>query len=277
MEKDKQGRLFCVLTLCSVIHLQAHINLNVDKNFSHWEPYAKRHRDPFVCSIIKDIGLVVRNLFDWDSYKIVATSFPLLAAARMADDKLQNHFYDGRHHKNIHQLPDWTHEAADLCIYVPVGALSSLLIVGPTHDMRTAGRAFIAGLPFVWLGKDVIKQCKTDINYRPWNEHFSRHHRSYGGFPSGHMAASMYMTLFWGMRYGCKFGVPLGLCSACIGITYLTGNRHYLSQLVGGAAWGALWAYAACKVVDHDLEKDYQFNFGFNQQGGVEMQVHCRF
>ena len=115
------------------------------------------------------------------------------------------------------QLPHWTHVVADFCIYVPVAALGSLMIVGPTHDMRTAGRVFLAGIPFVWLGKDVIKQCKTDINWRPWNEHYSCHKRAYGGFPSGHMAASMYMTLFFGMRYGRKFSIPLGIASAFIG------------------------------------------------------------
>ena len=91
------------------------------------------------------------------------------------------------------------------------------------------------------------------------------------------MAASVYMAVFFGHRYGLKFSVPLGLCSAFIGVTYLSSNRHYLSQLVGGAAWGALWAYAATKNVDHDLEKDYQFNLSLNKQGGPELKLSCRF
>jgi hypothetical protein len=277
MGKDRQKYLFFILYLSMCSGLNANYELKMPDTHGHWESYACKHRDSFIGSCVKDMGLIVKNIFDWDSYKIIAVSFPLLAVGRMTDDALQKHFYDPRHHKNVHQMPKWTQKAADLCIFVPVGALSSLLIAGPTHDMRTAGRVFAAGLPFVWLGKDVIKQCKTDMNLRPWNEHFSCHHRSYGGFPSGHMAASMYMTLFWGLRYGAKFAVPLGICSACIGIAYVTGNRHYLSQLVGGAAWGALWAYAARKVVDRDLEKDYRFNLNLNQQGGVEFGVEYRF
>jgi membrane-associated phospholipid phosphatase len=277
MGKDKQKCLFLILCLGIRANFYAACELKVHDIRTCWEPYACKHRDAFICSFVKDMGLIVKNIFDWDSYKIAIASFPFVVAGRMIDDKLQCHFYDRHHHKNIHQLPDWTQKAADLCIYVPVATLSSLLIAAPTHDMRTAGRAFVAGLPFVWLGKDVIKQCKVDINLRPWNEHFSRYHRSYGGFPSGHMAASMYMTLFWGLRYGPKCAIPLGLLSVGIGVTYLTGNRHYLSQLIGGAAWGALWAYAARKVVDHDLKKDYQFNLGLNAQGNVELGVSYKF
>ena len=277
MVNDKRIYLLIVWFVCSNYNLEASPTLNVDCSFSHWQPYAAQHRDPFFVSVVKDMGLVVKNVFDWDSFKIVTTAFPLFAATRMFDEPLQNCFYDAHHHKNIHQLPHWTHVVADFCIYVPVAALGSLMIVGPTHDMRTAGRVFLAGIPFVWLGKDVIKQCKTDINLRPWNEHYSCHKRAYGGFPSGHMAASMYMTLFFGMRYGRKFSIPLGIASAFIGATYLSGNRHYLSQLVGGAAWGALWAYSARKVVDHDLEKDYQFNLGLSKHGGPQIEIACRF
>lgn len=246
-------------------------------NTFEWQPYATKHRDPFFVSIVKDMGLTVKNLFDWDSYKIVATMFPLVLAGRMADENIQCNFYDPCCHKNIHQLPRWTYKAADYAIYLPVAGLGSLLFLGPTHDMRTAGRVFVAGIPFVWVGKDIIKKCKTDINKRPWNEHFSRDHRNYGGFPSGHMAASMYMTLYWGLRYGHRFAIPLGICSAFIGVTYLTSNRHYLSQLVGGAAWGALWAYASSKVVDHDLKKDYEFNLRLNAHGAPEIEVACTF
>ena len=277
MGGDKEIFLLVVLSVLSICNLKGSPIFTVDGSFSHWQPYATKHRDPFIISLVKDMGLVVKNVFDWDSFKIVSISFPFFAMGCMVDDKLQNCFYDRHHHKNICQLPHWTHTVADFCIYVPVAALASLLVAGPTHDLRTAGRVFIAGLPFVWLGKDVIKQCKCDINLRPWNEHYSSHHRSYGGFPSGHMAASVYMAVFFGHRYGLKFSVPLGLCSAFIGVTYLSSNRHYLSQLVGGAAWGALWAYAATKNVDHDLEKDYQFNLSLNKQGGPELKLSCRF
>jgi hypothetical protein len=277
MSKSHVGCLLGISLLIAGGSVHATPTFEYPCPYNHWQPYAERHRDPFIGSIVKDMGLIVKNIFDWDTFKIVATSFPFLAMSRVVDEKLQNCFYDKRHHKNIRQLPDWTHKVADFFIYVPVGALSSLLIVGPTHDMRTAGRVFVAGLPFVWLGKDLIKQCKADINLRPWNEHYSCHHRAYGGFPSGHMAASIYMALFFGLRYGAKFAVPLGVCSACIGATYLSSNRHYLSQLVAGVAWGTLWAYAARKAVDHDLEKDYQFNFGINSQGRLEMQVAYRF
>lgn len=279
MNKKKISYFITLYIFVSINNLAGSFPLKVDysNHFTHWQPYAPKHRDPFFVSFVKDMGLIVKNLFDFDSFKIISTTFPFFAAGCIVDDTLQNCFYDKSYHKNIHQLPSWTHNIADFCIYIPVAALGSLFVLGPSHDMRTAGRIFIAGLPFVWLGKDVIKQCKTDINLRPWNEHYSSSHRSYGGFPSGHMAASVYMTLFFGLRYGHAFSIPLGICSAFIGATYLSGNRHYLSQLIGGAAWGALWAYAARKVVDHDIEKDYQFNLGLNNLGHPELTVSCRF
>jgi membrane-associated phospholipid phosphatase len=228
-------------------------------------------------SVVKDVGLTLKSLIDWDSYKIVAAAFPLVVASRMADECIQYNFYDPRRHKNIRQLPGWMYKAADYAIYVPLACLGSLLFLAPTHDMRTSGRVFLTGITFVWLGKDIIKKCKIDINRRPWHERFSRYCRDYGGFPSGHMSASVYMALFWGLRYGYRFSVPLGLCSAWIGVAYLIGNRHYLSQLVGGAAWGALWAYASSKVADHNIARDYEFAMHLNAHGAPEIEFSYNF
>ena len=154
-------------------------------------------------------------------------------------------------------------------IGVPIVLLGTQAFLSRDCELATTARMVLLGMPFVTFGKDLIKKMRFQASLRPWNENYSCEERCSGGFPSGHMAEATYTALLFGLRYGPKYAIPLGLIAGAIGVTFLTCNRHYLSQLVAGAGFGALYAFAAQKVVDDYLPDDFKISVAYNQQRGV--------
>ncbi len=204
---------------------------------------------------LKDVFILNKNLFTWSSFKVIATTFPIFIGARMLDERLQSCFYDASCHKNINQFPDWCHTVAKVSIGVPIVFLGSDVFFSKDPDKQYTAQILLVGMPFVIWTKTLIKKIEFDACKRPWNEHFSCEERSNGGFPSGHMAQAFYMTMLYGMRYGPAYAAPLGALSAFIGVTFISCNRHYISQLIAGAAFGTLYALAASKLVDMKMTK----------------------
>lgn len=208
----------------------------------------------FFGEIIVDAVMLNVKLFSMQSVHIITGFTPLYLGSRMADERIQNNFYDYAYHKNIYQLPQKCHNIAHYGVGVPMVFLSGLAFWGWNEDLRMTARIFAIGLPFVHSGKDIIKKLRFKSCLRPWHEQFDRKHRSSGGFPSGHMANVVYMATLFGMRHGAAWGIPLGLFASFVFVDFLNCNRHYLSQLVAGSALGILFAYAANTVIDQKLE-----------------------
>ncbi len=226
---------------------------------------------------IQDMFYINLNLISWDSIKILCAAFPFYAAARMIDDAVQNCFYYRLHHKNINQPPDWCHDVAEWSIGVPIVLLGQNAFFSNDLDLRTTSRIFLLGMPFVIWSKDLIKNFEFDGCYRPWNEHFSCKKRTSGGFPSGHMAQATFAAVLYGMRFGPKYAVPLGALAAFVGTAFVVCNRHYISQIVAGAAFGAAYAVAANKVVSDRLAQDLKFNCSINRKGTVKAGLSYAF
>lgn len=195
------------------------------------------------------------NLISWDTFKVVASIFPFYVATRMGDEKLQRCFYDECCHKNKTQLPHWCHDLACYSLAIPIIYFGTRPFLSYDIELQEAGRIFLLGMPIVIFSKDIIKQFDFDACLRPWNEKFSRHKRAGGGFPSGHMAEAAYIAVLFGMRFGPKYAIPLGLMAAFIGVTFLNCNRHYASQLIAGVGFGALYAIAANKLIDTKINE----------------------
>lgn len=208
----------------------------------------------FFGEIVVDAVMLNVKLFSMQSVHIITGFVPFYLAGRMADERLQNNFYDRGCHKNIYQLPQKCHDVAHYGIGIPMVFLSSLALWGWNEDLRTTARIFAIGLPLVHSGKDIIKQLRFKSCLRPWHERFDKKQRSSGGFPSGHMANVVYMTALFGMRHGLAWGIPLGLFATFVFVDFINCNRHYLSQLVAGGCLGLLFAYAANAVINQKLE-----------------------
>ncbi len=234
-----------------------------------------------VTDLIRDVLILNKNLIAWDSFKVIAATFPLYVGSRLIDHNLQNCFYERKNHKNIHQLHPWCRVIAKNCLALPIVFLGSGAFWSKNDDFRETGRAFLLGVPFVIFGKNGIKQCEFDACKRPWNEYFSRTKQAFGGFPSGHMALITYATALYGMRFGPKLGVPLGALSLFLAGAFVNSNRHYLSQIVAGAGLGTMYALAASKLVDERLARlgknNLQLGMGISPAGGPELHISYQF
>ena len=239
------------------------------------EPARKRRRPNyyssqaghFIGSVVEDAIRLNANLFSWDSFKIVATFFPFYVSTRIIDEKLQNCFYEPAYHKNKNQLPGWCHEVAEWSIALPIIFLGQNAFFSRDQELQLTSRIFLIGMPFVIWTKDLSKKFEFDACWRPWNEHFSRKKRSKGGFPSGHMAQATFAAVLYGMRFGYKYALPLGALAGFVGVTFLSCNRHYLSQLVAGAGFGTLYAVAANKLIDSKLPPDLRLDCKLSSRG----------
>jgi len=244
----------------------------------HW-PTLQCHPNPggYIAESIKDILFLHANLFSFDTFKIIASVSPLYIASRSFDCALQEHFYCRKHHKNLNQLDKSCKYIARFGVALPIVGLGSLAFLSSNQDMRMTSWIFLLGMPFVIFGKDVLKSIKVDACKRPWNEHFCDKKQAYGGFPSGHMAEAVYMTVLYGKRFGYKFGLPLAGVSLFLGAAFLNCNRHYFSQLVAGAALGAAYGLAADKLINCKLGKCTNIGFCPSSWGSPGVKLSCKF
>lgn len=67
-------------------------------------------------------------------------------------------------------------------------------------------------------------------------------------FPSGHASSAFATAGSLAYSYGWKAGVPAYLVATSIGISRIRENRHWLSDVVGGAFLGSYWARASFNV-----------------------------
>lgn len=220
----------------------------------------------FVSQIVVDALDLNYNLFSRDSAKIITGFVPFYLITRSMDENIQCNFYDASCHKNINQFPQHCHTASKVGVGVPMVFLSSLALFGWTDDIQYTGRMTAIGLPFVHSGKDIIKQAQAGACLRPWHQDFGRKKRSSGGFPSGHMANVTYMATLWGLRHGPRWAIPLSFMAAFVFADFVNQNRHYVSQMVAGAALGVLYGVAANRVVENRLCGNFSFSVVLNDQ-----------
>lgn len=240
---------------------------------------AGKNKDPYIfADIFKDIFYLNYNLLSVDTFKVFVGVFPFYIAARMIETPLQSNFYCGQHHKNLKQMPWWCDGAARFGLALPLVGLGSLAFFAHDEEIRQTSWAFILGMPFLIFGNKITKRFTFDGCERPWHEKFSCTKRACGGFPSGHMAEVTYMAALYGSRFGYKWGIPLGVYGAFVGVNFLVSNRHYLSQLVGGVGWGLMYTYAANKLIDSKMNKyNMRLSMTNDFRGAPAMRLACSF
>lgn len=203
------------------------------------------------------------GLFSWDSLKVFVITAPFFAGARMIDEKLHNCFFDHKTKKNRNEPAQWCKEVARFSIGIPIGLLSSQAVLSRDEDMRTTSQVFLTGMPFVLLAKDIFKeQLNFDLCKRPFHQVFAKEQRKFGGFPSGHLAEATYMAVLYGMRFGINYALPLGSVAVFVTVVFLSSNRHYLSQMIAGAGFGAMYALSANRLIDSKLAKKHDLELG---------------
>lgn len=231
-------------------------------------------------SFAKDVVDINLGLFSWDSLKVFVITAPFFAGARMIDEKLHNCFFDHKHKKNRNEPAQWVKEVARLSIGIPIALLGTQAFLSRDDNMQTTSQIFLTGMPFVLLAKDFFKeQLVFDLCKRPFHEKFAKEQRKFGGFPSGHLAEATYTAVLYGMRFGPNYAVPLGSIAAFVTIIFLSSNRHYLSQMIAGAGFGAMYALSANRLIDSKLAKkrDLRLGLATGDSGEPVMKLSMRF
>ena len=197
----------------------------------------------------------------------------------MIDEKLHHCFWDQRCKKNRNEPAQWIKESARLSIGIPIALLGTQAFFSRNDDMQLTGQIFLTGMPFVLIAKDLIKKLDFDVCKRPFHEKFAKHQRKFGGFPSGHLAEATYTAVLYGMRYGPNFALPLGSIAVFVGVIFLSSNRHYLSQMIAGAGFGAMYAFSANRLIDSRLaqKRDFQLGVTRDDHGQPAMQLSMKF
>ena len=87
------------------------------------------------------------------------------------------------------------------------------------------------------------------------------------------------MAVLYGMRFGINFALPLGSVAAFVTVIFLSSNRHYLSQMIAGAGFGAMYALSASRLIDSKLAKrsELQLGLGVGDYGEPIMKVSMKF
>jgi len=70
-------------------------------------------------------------------------------------------------------------------------------------------------------------------------------------FPSGHTSAAFSGASFIQKRYGWKYGTPAYLAASFVGWSRIDANRHYLEDVLAGAAIGIMSSYYFTTPFDH--------------------------
>lgn len=79
-----------------------------------------------------------------------------------------------------------------------------------------------------------------------------RRHRPDGGeysFPSGHASVSFATATVLQQQFGWKVGVPAYVMASYVAVSRIQAQRHYLSDVIFGAAVGMVSGYAAVPII----------------------------
>jgi len=206
------------------------------------------------------------NLISMDTIKVITAFTPFFLATRMADESIHSNFYDKKSHKNNNQMNQNFITAINKGCDLGIISLSSLAILAWNDQLRLTARIFAIGALSALYAKDFVKKLHIKACLRPWNEHFNAEKQSYGGFPSGHMIEASYMLTVWGLQYGLKAAIPLGIFAGLSFGVLVSSNRHYASQAVAGAGFGVAFGLAAHRLITTKISETMQCNFRINEQ-----------
>lgn len=201
---------------------------------------------------IRDMYEIGQEILSIESMKVITFTAPFYLAARKADRKIHNKFYDYEKHENIHQPPKWLKR---MTIDEGAMALPFTLygLMGCFHQdeyARKTAQVFSSGLIWAWSSKVLIKQLEVSACLRPWNGEYSKENQVHGGNPSGHTTLAAYFATYLGLTRGPMWGIGLGCYAAGIAALSIAVNNHYISQVVAGGGLGVLIGFAAHRVIE---------------------------
>lgn len=240
------------------------------------DSYEWYHDEPLmsVRSVLRDLGNFGKNLFTGDALGVISPFLPFWAASYNFDDRTHHRFYCPHHHRNINQCSDVWLDISECLVGVSIGTLAACSFAVKCRNLQRTAQLYAITLPLTWAAKSLIKKIHWKGNRRPGHGDFARKCH-WGGFPSGHMLEMTYATVLFGLSMGPGFAIPLGISTGIIAATFVQTNRHYISQLVAGAAIGTLFGFAAHWSVSRaESGAPLRISCGGND-GGISLRASC--
>ena len=118
--------------------------------------------------------------------------------------------------------------------------------IGKNRELSELGKVMFAStLIKWWVTSGLIFTVRRE---RP-EKKLSRFEGEKASFPSGHVAGGFATATALNEFYGPRVGVPAYLFATFVGLSRLEDNKHYASDVVGGALVGTIAAAAVSKAV----------------------------
>jgi membrane-associated phospholipid phosphatase len=227
-----------------------------------------------------DSANIWKKVFTLHSMKVLTAIMPFYLVGRKADSAVHRQLYDQTTHTNKHQPPEWL----KMILYEEMMAIPMLGygILGLLHTdavERRAAQVFGTGLLWAWASKVIVKEViKTDANLRPWCQGFSQHEQTHGGNPSGHTTMAAYLATYLWLHKGISWGLPATIYTVGVAGVSVAINHHYLSQVIAGAGFGALFGIAAYSVFsDWNLPENLTVGFDVNNRAQLGLKIAYNF
>ena len=295
--------LIFAASLVFILNLQAlslpsdDYSLNIKKSFKPKKPEylinkydSDRYLNHYLKNQINNIKIKNRtykqyfhdflhDLIELNKQTISLQTMKVVTATRSVDQDLHSAFYNRNTHTNLSPFSSFTYNFTDKSVPVLIAGLTALSYLGHNKDIQLTSEVFIKGVISIWFIKDLIKYTlKTGACLRPWNQKFDRKKQAYGGFPSGHMSEAFYMSTLYGIRHGARFGIPFALYTGFLFATSVAGNRHYMSQLVGGMGLGFVYTLASLKIINkREAVGNWSIDFGRDKTGDPSLKFSYKF
>jgi len=124
-----------------------------------------------------------------------------------------------------------TEKAGDvLALLIPATAYSSTFVYNDKEGRGEFYKSFLSNAAATSVLKYSINKKRPENN--------GKH-----SFPSGHTSIAFQGATFLHKRYGLKYGIPAYLAASYVGWSRVDSKQHFTSDVVAGAAIGALSSY----------------------------------
>lgn len=265
----------CIVSVYSYAYNDPAICSNMAEKWRFDDHYDWYDTEPIISvrSLMCDLKNFGRNLFTGDALGVFAPFLPFWAASYSFDDRAHHRFYCEKHHTNKNQCSCHWADLSECLVGVSIGSLVSCSFAVKNRQLQRTAQLYAITLPITWAAKKLIKQIEWKGNRRPGSADYSKKCH-WGGFPSGHMLEMTYATVLFGLSMGPGFAIPLGISTVIIGGTFVQTNRHYISQLVAGAAIGTLFGFAAYWAISQEEYRPaFNISCGRNDGGGLAVRA----
>lgn len=183
---------------------------------------------PSLRSLFTDLGSDVAHLRTWGTLETLAVGGGIAAALKHEDARLTRHVAGAR---SAEEILDPGEVIGDGVLQTG-GALATYVVARVTHNVRGAV-----------LGAQLFRAQVLSGGMTQGLKYAIRRERPDHGrnsFPSGHASAAFATATVIGRTFGWKAGVTAYATAAYVGVSRLSENKHFASDVAFGAAIGII-------------------------------------